>query len=101
MASAQTEVYMEVPAVRDMAKKFHEISEVLTNVAKALEALSTILKTTAFVGLVGGAAIASYIDQIKPQIQKVGDKCEELNKDLASSADAYERGDQQGATKFY
>ena len=51
-------VYMDTDAVRGFSKNFQTISEVLDGVAKAMEALSTVLKATAFVGLVGGYAVA-------------------------------------------
>ena len=95
------EVYINVPAVRGMAKSFGTIHDVLNTVSKVMEALSTTLKATAFIGLVGGYAIAHFIDQIKPHIDDMAKKCQELNTDLSSSVDAYERGDTQGATRFY
>jgi hypothetical protein len=95
------EVYMDVPAVRNMAKNFGTIGEVLTTVAKVLEALVLILKTTAFIGLVGGYAVIQFIETIKPHIEEMAKKCEELNTDLAASVDAFERGDALGATRFY
>ncbi len=95
------EVYMDIPAVRDMSQKFKVISDVLVTVGKALEALANILKVTAFIGLVGGYALAHFIDVIKPQIEKLAEKCAELSRDVAASVDAFERGDAQGATRFY
>ncbi len=95
------EVYMNVPAVRQMAKNFQTISEVLTTVNKVLEAMLMILKTTAFVGLVGGAAVAGYIEMIKPYVEQWIQQTQEISKDLSASVDAYERGDAQGATRFY
>jgi len=98
---AVNEVYMEVPAVRNMAKRFGEIGQVLSNVNKVLEALSTTLKAVAFIGFVGTAVAAQYIDMIKPYIKQMSDKCIELGKDLSTSVDAYERGDATGATRFH
>lgn len=94
-------VYMDIPAVRGMAKSFGTISEVLNNVSRVLQALITTLKTTAFIGMVGGLALAHFMEMIKPQIDNLAKKCAEINKDLGSSVDAYERGDSQGATRFY
>ncbi len=94
-------VYMDTDAVRDMAKNFGTIGEVLQGVNKALEALSNILKATAFVGLVGGAALAFIIDSTRPQIEDIAEKCEEINKDLDVSVAAYERGDELGSTRFH
>lgn len=101
MATSATQVYMNLPAVRKMAKTFGNLGQVLTNVAKVLQTLSTLLKTTAFIGMVGGYAVAQVIDQYRPQIKQMADKCEELNKDLVAAAAAYERGDQEGATRFH
>lgn len=94
-------VYMEVPAVRQIAKNFKTVGDTLDNVAKVMEALANILKGTAFVGMVGGLALAQYIDSTKPHIQKMANKCKELFSDLNKSVDAYERGDGLGATRFY
>jgi hypothetical protein len=66
-----------------------------------LEAISNMLKVAAMIGLIGAAAVAQFIDQIRPHIEQMSEKCQEINGDLDASIDAYERGDQQGATKFY
>jgi uncharacterized protein YukE len=95
------EVYMDVPAVRSIAKKFGEIGRTLQSVNKMLENLSKVLQVTAFIGFVGGAVAAQYINTIKPYVKQMADKCEELGKDLAASVTAYERGDQEGATRFH
>lgn len=94
-------VFMDTDAVRGMAKNFGQIGEVLSAVNKALEALSTVLKATAFIGMVGGMAVAMYIDQMRPQIEEMAEKCEELDQDLVASVDAYERGDELGSTRFH
>lgn len=95
------EVYMDIPAVREMSKSFDTISDVLNAVAKALEMLANVLKATAFIGLVGGFAVLMVIEQVKPYIEEMAEKCAELAKDLTASIDAYERGDLMGATRFY
>ncbi len=41
------------------------------------------------------------IEQVKPYIEEMAEKCAELAKDLTASIDAYERGDLMGATRFY
>ncbi|PKO20905.1 MAG: hypothetical protein CVU38_17610 [Chloroflexi bacterium HGW-Chloroflexi-1] len=95
------QVYMDIPAVKNISTTFGTISDTLKTVAKTLEALANVLKTTAFVGMVGGAAIAHVIDTVKPYIQQMADKCAELKKDVLDSVLAYERGDAQGATRFF
>lgn len=92
---------MDTDAVRNMSKRFADICEILRTVSKVLEALSLMLKTTAFVGLVGGAVAQMVIDQFKPKVDDLAEKCEEISKDLDASVSAYERGDALGATRFY
>jgi len=91
---------MDIPVVRNMAQQFGQIGQVLKTVAKTLETLANILKSNAFTRIVGAAVIA-FIDFIKPHIEKMAQKCEELMGDLKASVDAYERGDAKGATRFY
>ena len=95
------EIYMEIPAVRQMAKTFGQLGEILQAVSKVLEGLSMTLKVTAFMGLVGGLAVAFFIDRINPQLKDLAEKCRELSEDVGASVDAYERGDAVGATRFY
>lgn len=95
------EVYMDVPEVRNIAKKFDEISDVLNAVAKVLEGLLMVLRSTAFIGLVGGYALMMFIEMVKPHIEQMAEKCAELYRDVNASVDAYERGDALGATRFY
>ena len=95
------EVYMDIPAVKTISNTFGTISDTLKTVAKTLEALSNVLKTTAFVGMVGGAALAQIIDSTNPYIKQMANKCSEMKKDVMDSVLAFERGDAQGATRFY
>jgi hypothetical protein len=95
------EVYMDIPEVRNIAKKFDEISEVLNAVAKVLEGLLMVLRSTAFIGLVGGYALMMFIEMVKPHIEEMAEKCAELFRDVNASVDAYERGDALGATRFH
>jgi hypothetical protein len=94
-------VYMEVPAVRAMAKKCREIADILRAVLKVLEALALMLKVTAFVGQVGGRAAALVVEQFKQFITTLIDNIDELGRDLDVSVTAYEKGDAEGATRFY
>ena len=94
-------VYMDTDAVRAIAKRFQQIGETLETVSKTLERLMNRLKTTAFMGLVGGYAVLAFIQTLKPQIDYISQKCEELHGDLNQSVAAYERGDQEGATRFH
>jgi hypothetical protein len=98
---AANEVYMDIPIVRGFSKTFGEISQVLNTVSKTLEALANLLKATAFIGNVGGAALAFYMDTISKQLATYSREAQQLSEDLTKSVDAYERGDAQGATRFH
>ncbi len=94
-------VYMDPSAVSGIATRLGSLGNILINVNQAMERLMGRLKSTAFVGRVGGNAVASYLDVIQPQIKQVADKCLELEQDLQASIKAYEQGDAQGATRFH
>lgn len=100
-AGSGTKVYMDVPAVRGMASTFGTVSDVLATVAQVLDTLADLLKASAFIGMVGNAALAEAIEQVIPWIKQIGEKCGELDKDLVASANAYEAGDEEGATRFH
>ncbi len=93
-------VYMEVDAVIGMANKFSQLSDVLKTVSRALEVAMSTLKMTAFVGLVGGAAVERYISLLKPQVDKMANKCSELNLDLMGAVVSYRDGDTSGSKRF-
>ncbi|WP_129629707.1 hypothetical protein [Candidatus Oscillochloris fontis] len=97
----EDQIYINLPEVRSIAKELQEFSEVLTTVARVLDFLINTLKTTAFIGLVGGQAVTVYLEGIKPKIEKQAAKCAEMSQDVNASMDAFERGDAEGATKFY
>lgn len=95
------QVFMNVPAVKSIAKTFGTVSDVLKTVARILTIVSNTLKAAAFVGAVGAAGLATFIDRIKPPIEKLGEQCAELSRDVKSAVEAYERGDAAGALRFY
>lgn len=101
MAATDSEVYMDVPAVQDIAKTFQQVTEVLKGIITALDVLINVLNTTAFMGAVGGAAVAHFMEVMKRQLEQVADQTEELSKDVSQAVEAYQRGDAQGATKFF
>lgn len=95
------EVYMNIPAVRGIAQQCQQFSETLNRVNTALGSIADMLRASAFFGLVGNAALASYIDAYRPRVERMANKCAELSQDLNASITAYENGDQQGATRFF
>jgi uncharacterized membrane protein YgaE (UPF0421/DUF939 family) len=98
---AQDEVYMDIPAVEGIARTFGQVSEVLKGVVTALDVLINILYSTAFVGAVGGMVVAHFMEIMKRQLDQMAEKTEEISGDVSAAVEAYQRGDQTGATKFY
>lgn len=94
------EVYMDIPAVENMAKSFKTFSVVLKGVAKALLAISIAMKATAWISFGATAAAAAYADRIRPNVEKAGAKMEELASDITGAIKAYRDGDRSGSQRF-
>lgn len=94
------EVYMDIPAVERMSKSFDTFGEVLSAVAKVLQAISISLKAAAFVSLGATAAASAMIDRIQPRLKKLGEKMVELSGDLDGAIRAYRDGDLSGSQRF-
>jgi uncharacterized protein Yka (UPF0111/DUF47 family) len=97
----EDEVFMDIPAVRKIAKTFDTISDVLKKVCKGLEVVVMILKASAFFGMVGNLAVVRFIEMVKPYIEKMAQKCDELCKDVNAAVEAFERGDKAGSLRFH
>lgn len=81
--------YMDTDRVSQMAKGFETAGTVLKKVSQVLEVQMRILDTTAFIGAVGGAAVSRYLDVLKPQIDQLAQKCDEVSADLNRSVNAW------------
>lgn len=90
------EVYMEPDLVRAISKGFGNFASVLKVVSTVLEIQMMILKTTAFIGNVGGAAVERYLSVIKPRIDELAQKCEEISQDVEVSVKKWEEATQRG-----
>lgn len=95
------EIYMDVPAVKNIAQRFNDMGQHLAKASKGMQSTIAFLKGTAFIGMFGNYAMATYLEQIQPVIEQFSNKCAEMSSDLMKSAEAYERGDAAGATRFY
>jgi len=94
------EVYMDVPAVQQMADSFGRFGQTLKQVAKGLETAIMILKATAFVGMIGNLAVASFLERIKPNVEKMAAKMEEIQGDVKGAILHYTTGDTTGSSHF-
>lgn len=94
-------VFMDTVAVQEMADSFEQAAEFLEGVAKFLDGLIMILKTTAFMGFVGGMAYERYLSTLKPQIESLAEYCHEIHTDLEDAIQRYIAGDEEGASRFF
>jgi len=65
-----------------------------------LQIIIMTLKAAAFIGLIGTAAIAMFLERIQPAIEKLGEKFEELKLDLYGAIVSYRDGDNSGSQRF-
>jgi len=94
------EVYMDIPQVEKMSKSFDTFGDILDVVAKTLEAISMLLKATAWLSLGSTAAVATFIDRILPNVKRAAAKMKELAGDIMSAIKAYRDGDFSGSRRF-
>jgi hypothetical protein len=94
------EVSMDYEAVEAMADGFATAAEVLEAVSAALEVAIGILKATAFIGLFGNLALAAYLENIKPNVDRLAETCDELHFDLLGAVSSLRDGDMTGSQRF-
>lgn len=87
---------MEKDAVRRMAGNFDAAGDVLRGVDMALEAAIQLLNTTAFVGMVGGAAVAQYLNAIQPRVKNLSTTCTEMSQKLNDAVSFREQAEEAG-----
>jgi type II secretory pathway component PulF len=94
------EVFMDIPQVEKMSKTFEGFGDTLDVVAKTLEALSMLLKATAWLSLGSTAALAAFIDRILPNVKRAAAKMKEISGDIVGAIKAYRDGDMTGSRRF-
>jgi hypothetical protein len=94
------EVSMDYDVVQNMADRFGRANEALEGVSKALEVAIAILKTTSFLGLIGNAALAAYLEGIKPNVDQMALTCQEMSQDLVGAIASLRDGDLSGSQRF-
>jgi len=93
-------VQMDYDVVQAMADGFNTAADVLDGVSTALEIAINVLKATAFIGLVGGYAVAMYLEQIKPAVDRLAETCNEMNLDLIGAITYLRDGDSEASQRF-
>ncbi len=93
-------ISVDYEALQSMANGFQNSSDVMTGVAQALEVAIRVLEASALLGNVGAAAMARYLDGIKPNLERLAATCTEMSGDLEATVAAFQEGDYSGSTKF-
>jgi len=88
--------FMDFDRMKQISEGFQDAAELLQNVSKALEAAMTLLRLTAFIGLVGGAAVERFINIIKPRIDELARNFVEMSDDINGSMEAFRAAQQAG-----
>lgn len=88
--------YMDFDRMKQISEGFKDAAELLQKVSQALEAAMLVLKMTAFVGLVGGAALERFINIIKPRIDDLAKNFIEMSDDINGAIDLYRTAQQAG-----
>jgi hypothetical protein len=88
--------YMDPDKLRAVSQGLNGVSMVLKGVSAVLEVQMNILKFTAFIGLVGGAAVERYLAYLKPQIDEMAKKSQELSERLDKEIAQWVAAQQKG-----
>ncbi|MBN1285487.1 MAG: WXG100 family type VII secretion target [Anaerolineae bacterium] len=91
---------MDYDAVEEMADGFGTASQTLEAVSIALQAAIAILEATALVGSAGSAALAAYLENIKPNVDKLAETTDELSQDLRNAVSIIRDGDTTVSSRF-
>ncbi|GAB5494580.1 MAG: hypothetical protein Phog2KO_47950 [Phototrophicaceae bacterium] len=94
-------VYMDTERVGELAERFRNFAEILNGIDTVLEIAVNTLRTTAFIGLVGGIAVERYLADIRPKIQHLAEYCEEMGADLDRAVQHFINGDEIGVSRFF
>jgi hypothetical protein len=97
---SESGVFMDIDSVQRMADGFRSMGDVMKSVGQGLEIAIDILRATAMFGMVGNFALAHYLDGIKPHVDRLGEKFNELNYDLIGAIVSYRDGDTSGSQRF-
>lgn len=100
MPSDSQDFYMDFDGVRTIATILDGVADFATLTVKNLDNLLTILRATAFIGLVGGAVWEGFIAAIKPKIEELAKKLTELSGDVSRAVDLHEGKDVEGSRFF-
>jgi len=75
--------------IRTMAKGIETVGQTLKTVSNVLYGAIMLLNATAFIGFVGGTAIAAYLQTIQPPIDEASKVCLTMSQEVNHSVDVF------------
>ena len=97
---ANEAVYMDTEYVQEMSQKLKQISDVCGTIVTIVTTIQRILQATAFLGMIGNHAASQVLEQFKKGVKELGDKLEEVGKDVGSAREMFMNGDTKGSKRF-
>lgn len=90
--------YMDTDKMTNVSKGFDQVSNVLKVVSMALEAAIMALKMASFISLGATAWMERYLSNIKPKVDALEKKCDEIGQDIAKSVQMHIQAAESGNT---
>jgi phage-related protein len=97
---SESGVFMDIDAVQVFSDGFSAMSDVMKTASQGLEIAIDTLRASAMFGLIGNLAVANYLDGIKPRVDNLATKFEEVSHDLIGAIVSYRDGDTSGSQHF-
>jgi hypothetical protein len=94
------EVFMEIPAVEDVQKKFQGMADVTQQISNILRIAADILRATAFFGMIGNMILAWYTDQIRNIVDQLHQMSLTIAGGVGGAIRSYRDGDNSGSQLF-
>jgi len=94
------EVFMDIPAVEDVQKKFQGIADATQQISNILRIAAEILRATAFFGMVGNMVMAWYADQIRSIVDQLHQMALTISDGVGGAVKSYRDGDSSGSQLF-
>ncbi len=94
------EVSIDYDAVNAMAESFRSSADSLQSIDRALDTAAAVLRTAALTGLVGQDLLDQFVNEIRPQIERIASLCMELHDDLLGAIASLRDGDLSGSQRF-
>ncbi len=94
------EVFLEIPAVEDVQRKFQGMADVTQTISNILRIAADILRATAFFGMIGNMILAWYTDQVRNIVDQLHQMSLTIADGVGGAIRSYRDGDNSGSQLF-